>query len=344
LAKINPNIKIKRSESWLTDPNLFTEKILAGDRVALGKAITLLESESISDENHARELLIRLMAKKRTSFRIGISGAPGAGKSTLIEALGLYLVDQGYKPAVLAIDPSSTLTGGSILGDKTRMTLLSQKKEAFIRPSPAGRTLGGVARKTRESILLLEAAAYDPIIIETVGVGQSETTVKSMTDLFLLLIAPGAGDEIQGIKRGIMELADLIAINKMDGKLKDQARETMQYYGQAIELIKKENAWQSKILGISAIQGEGIKELWTEMQNYRVNLLETGRFFEKREAQNISWFEDHIRNTFLEQLLQQSTLKESYAKLKELVRKNEMSPFMAADEFLQKIKEKNDDK
>lgn len=342
MAKINPNISFNKRDEILIDPVELSKAVLAGERFALSKAITLIESESKDDEHIAIQLLSNILSHSKKSFRIGISGAPGSGKSTLIEALGLSLINMGKQPAILAIDPSSSRTGGSILGDKTRMTQLSQSENAFIRPSPAGKTLGGVARKTRESILLLEAAGYDPIVIETVGVGQSETTVKSMTDIFILLIAPGAGDEIQGIKRGIMELADIIVVNKMDGKLENQAKETLKQYQQASSLFQNESGWITPLLGMSALNSEGINKLWQHIEAFSDHSNDSGFFLKNRQDQNISWFEDQIKNEFFERILSDALLSKSFKLLKQQVEQGQITPIKAARDFFQRLKENND--
>lgn len=340
MAKLNPNIGNRKAQASKNIAEL-TERICAGDRFALSKGITLLESENPADQENALKLLSNLLPSKKSAFRIGISGAPGSGKSTLIESLGLFLIEQGKRPAILAIDPSSSKTGGSILGDKTRMHKLSQSEEAFIRPSPAGSTLGGVARKTRECIILLEAAGFDPVIIETVGVGQSETAVKSMTDLFVLLIAPGAGDEIQGIKRGIMELADIVVINKMDGQLKSQAEETKHSYEQSLKLMPQFDTWRSRIVATSGIENKGIKELWEEMLNFFEHRSEDNSIVKRRKKQNIAWFEDHIRESFFDQILHNKVLRENYLNLSSDVEQEKITPYFAAQKFIDFLKHTN---
>ncbi len=234
------------------------ERVRAGDRKALGRAITLVESTREEDRGRAVEMLESLMEATGDSTRVGVSGAPGVGKSTFIDRLGCYLIDRGHRVAVLAIDPSSTVSGGSILGDKTRMEQLARRPDAFVRPSPAGRALGGVARRTREAILLCEAAGFDIILVETVGVGQSETMVADMTDAFLLLLAPGGGDELQGIKRGIIELADVVAVNKTDGELESAARQTAADYRLALNVLRpRTQAWKVPVQACSALTGMG---------------------------------------------------------------------------------------
>lgn len=337
MAKINPHISKQKKKAGRLDITAMVDKIISGDRIALGQAITLVESDAKADTDAANELLTKLLPKTNPSFRIGISGSPGAGKSTLIEALGVHLLGQGFRPAVLAVDPSSTRTGGSILGDKTRMTQLAQSEQAFIRPSPAGKTLGGVARKTRESILLLEAAGYDPVIVETVGVGQSETTVKFMTDLFILLISPGGGDEIQGIKRGIMELADILVINKADGPLKKQANETYHHFNQALHLFRQENKWKPRILKTSALTNEGITSLWNTITDFKSFSAETGLFKSNREKQNLKWFEDHVQQYVMDYFFNEENRMEIYRVLKEKVKNGQLTPYTAAKAFFQRL-------
>ncbi len=266
------------------------EGVKKGQLRALAKAITLIESRNVDHSVAATTLLDELLPASGKSIRIGISGVPGAGKSTTIEALGLYLTGLGHKVAVLAVDPSSQISGGSILGDKTRMELLSRDSNAFIRPSPSGDTLGGVARKTRETMLICEAAGYDVIIVETVGVGQSEITVASMVDFFLLLQIAGAGDELQGIKKGVMEIADGIVINKADGENRPRAELARQQYANALHLLKPKSVnWQVPAQLCSALNNEGIVELWEMVLNYRKAMQASGEFDEKRRLQATDW-------------------------------------------------------
>ena len=257
---------------------------------ALAKAITLIESRNLNHSLAATALLDELLPASGNAIRIGISGVPGAGKSTFIEALGLHLSRQGHRVAVLAVDPSSQLSGGSILGDKTRMELLSRDPNAFIRPSPSGDTLGGVARKTRETMLLCEAAGYDVIIVETVGVGQSEITVASMVDFFLLLQIAGAGDELQGIKKGVMEIADAILVNKADGDNRQRAELARQQYLNALHLFKpKSRNWQVPALLCSALHNEGVAEAWETVLAFRTAMAASGEFEQKRRLQATDW-------------------------------------------------------
>ena len=265
-------------------------EVRAGNRRALAKAITLVESSRAADNAPARALIAELLPHAGKSLRVGITGVPGVGKSSFIEALGLYLIARGHRLAVLAVDPSSARSGGSILGDKTRMEELSRRAEAFIRPSPTGGALGGVAGRTREAILACEAAGHDVIIVETVGVGQSETAVAGMTDLFVLLQLPNAGDELQGIKKGIMELADIIVVNKADLDQK-AAQLACGQLRSALSLLRPSTpAWQPRVLSASATKIQGIAEFWEQVEAYRETLQGSGEFAEKRRHQAVAWF------------------------------------------------------
>ncbi len=265
------------------------ERLLSGNRRDLAKAITLIESMRDVDRQRSQELLEQILPASGKSIRIGITGVPGVGKSTFIESFGMFLISQGKKVAVLAVDPSSPIAGGSILGDKTRMELLSREESAFIRPSPSKGALGGVAQKTRETMLLCEAAGYDVIIVETVGVGQSEYEVASMVDTFLVLMMPNAGDELQGIKKGIMELADALVINKCDGESINLAAKTRSQYQSAVNLLHYTSFWTPRVLTCSAIEKQGINEVWAMVIDYYYMALEHGSFNSKRAKQNIEW-------------------------------------------------------
>ncbi|MCB0576887.1 MAG: methylmalonyl Co-A mutase-associated GTPase MeaB, partial [Saprospiraceae bacterium] len=276
----------------------FVKGIRAGDRVVLGKAITLVESARQEHHALAQEVIGHMLAggDRAESLRVAVTGAPGVGKSTLIEALGTHITREGKKVAVLAIDPTSSLSKGSILGDKTRMERLSNNENAFIRPSPSGNSLGGVARKTRETILLVEAAGYDTVIIETVGVGQSEIAAHSMTDVFMLLLLPGAGDELQGIKRGIVEMADILAVNKADGdrtKLAGQARAV--YHNATHLLPPKANGWAPRVLTCSAETGTGIDKLWETVLAFETQSRVNGYFYENRKQQAEYWLQEALQ-------------------------------------------------
>jgi LAO/AO transport system kinase len=277
--------------------------LLAHDRRALARAITLVESTRTDHRNESDELLAEIIAHTGGSIRVGISGAPGAGKSTLIETLGLNLVAAGHRVAVLAVDPSSTLSGGSILGDKTRMDELVRQEEAFIRPSPTGGTLGGVARRTREAMLCCEAAGFDVVIVETVGVGQSEVAVESMVDCFALIIAPGGGDELQGIKRGIVELADLVIVNKADGDMAAVAKSTSADYANALHLLRpKTNAWNARTVLCSALEKRGIDDVWTAIADHQETIRASGDLDIRRSEQSRSWLWSEISESLIDRL------------------------------------------
>jgi len=283
----------------------YVEGVAKGDRMILSRAITLIESNSPRHFPKAQRVLQDLLPHTGKALRIGITGVPGAGKSTMIEAFGNMLCDMGHRVAVLTVDPTSSVTKGSILGDKTRMGTLSRREEAFIRPSPAGGTLGGVARKSRETMLLCEAAGYDVILIETVGVGQSETTVRSMVDFFLLVVLTGAGDELQGIKKGIMELADAIVINKADGDNRTKAQVARGEYERMIEYIRPATpGWQTHAYLVSALEKTGLKELWDVIRIFESTTKENGAFRKRRESQLLDWMnsmiDEHLHNLFFD--------------------------------------------
>jgi LAO/AO transport system kinase len=298
------------------------ENIAAGVRKgnirALAKAITLIESRNPDHSTEAAELLDSLLPDSGNSVRIGISGVPGAGKSTFIEALGMHLLAEDHKVAILAVDPTSQLSGGSILGDKTRMEELAREQNAFIRPSPSGDTLGGVARKTRETMLLCEAAGFDVIIVETVGVGQSEVTVASMVDFFLLLQLPNAGDELQGIKKGVMEVADAILVNKAEGDNRPKAELARQQYENALHLFKpKSRNWIVPAMLCSALHNEGIDELWQTVCDFKEKMLQNGEFAAKRKLQANDWMwslvMDDLKELFLRDKHVAATLEQVQA-------------------------------
>jgi LAO/AO transport system kinase len=283
----------------------FADKILAQDRRALSRAITLVESTRADHRAQATELLDALRGKGGKAIRIGLSGTPGVGKSTFIESFGMMLTNLDLRVAVLAVDPSSARSGGSILGDKTRMDLLSRNPNAFIRPSPSQTHLGGVARRTREAIEICEAAGFDVVLIETVGVGQSETVVAEMSDLFILLMAPAGGDELQGVKRGIMEMADIILVNKADGELKHTAMRTCADYSGALRLLRKRSHDPDgfpKAMTVSALEDHGLDVAWNEMKNLVDWRKENGHFNDRRAEQQRFWFEEEVRQTLLAQL------------------------------------------
>lgn len=305
--------------------------ILKGDKTALSRAITLVESTNPTHLDKANEVIAQCLPHANTSFRIGITGVPGVGKSTFIEAFGKHLTSLGHKVAVLAVDPSSSLSHGSILGDKTRMEELVKDDNAYIRPSASGETLGGVARKTREAIILCEACGFDTIIIETVGVGQSETAVHSMVDFFLLLQIAGAGDELQGIKRGIMEMADLIVINKADGDNIKRARLAKMEFNRALHLFPaKSSGWQPTVTTCSAITIEGIPDVLSKMNEYSVMAKASGFFDHKRSEQNSYWLTETINEQLLSRFYHNPEMERLLEENKKAVQNNELSPFAAA--------------
>src|SRR6056297_1565708 len=316
------------------------EGIAKGERRALARGITLVESTRPDHRRAAAALLARLQPRAGGALRLGLSGTPGVGKSTFIERFGLERVEAGRRVAVLAVDPSSARTGGSILGDKTRMDHLSRRPEAFIRPSPSQATLGGVARRTREAILLCEAAGFDLVIVETVGVGQSETMVADMTDVFVLLLAPAGGDELQGVKRGIMEIADIILVNKADGDLKPAAMRTCTDYTGALRLLRKrpqDPAGFPKAMMVSAMQEEGLEKAWEEMTALVEWRRENGHFDARREEQARYWFEQEVRNGLLARL-ETPQAREAMQDYAARVAEGAITPTIAAQEMLDGLK------
>ncbi|MFK7808506.1 MAG: methylmalonyl Co-A mutase-associated GTPase MeaB [Saprospiraceae bacterium] len=332
---INPRLKQTFQRKVQMGVGEYIRGLQAGDRSTLAQAITLIESNRPEQMEMAQELLKVLRKEKKDTFRIGITGSPGVGKSTFIEALGMSFINQGHKVAVLSIDPSSNITKGSILGDKTRMTTLSANSNAFIRPSPSAGTLGGVARNTRETIELCEAAGYDRILIETVGVGQSETNVYYLADFFLLLLLPGAGDDLQGIKRGIVEMADLLIINKADGDRKKLAKEAKRNYQTALHLFPmKANGWQPKVKTCSALEGDGIPEIKTLLENYKS---QTDLVKAKRNQQNKYWMYEAIDNGLKNTFFNHQKVRGLLSKLENDIEKESLSPFEAAEKLLQQF-------
>tara|TARA_B100000579_G_scaffold247075_1_gene203031 strand:- start:46 stop:1026 length:981 start_codon:yes stop_codon:yes gene_type:complete len=313
------------------------KKLLNGDRQALAKAITLVESAREDHQKEADELIRQILAHKRSpAIRIGLSGTPGAGKSTFIEALGTKLVADGHKIGVLAVDPSSKKTGGSILGDKTRMEKLSRETNAFIRPSPSNLTLGGVTSKTREVILLCEMAGYDIVIVETVGVGQSEIAVSEMTDIFCLLITPAGGDELQGLKRGVTESADLIIVNKADGKLINAAGMAVAQYSAALRLLgKREDTYKDypKATMVSSTTGKGLNEISREIFKFIGVQKSTGLFYKKRQNQELIWFREKSQTAIFEQLSKKRDLRDIQANLENQIINENLSVIEAIETF-----------
>ncbi|MFC3226979.1 methylmalonyl Co-A mutase-associated GTPase MeaB [Marinibaculum pumilum] len=320
----------------LPDTESFAAAIRAGDRRMLARAITLVESTRTDHRAAAEALLEALLPDAGRALRVGISGTPGVGKSTFIEALGLHLVDSGKRLAVLAVDPTSARSGGSILGDKTRMEQLSRRPEAFIRPSPAGRSLGGVARRTREALLLCDAAGHDVVLVETVGIGQSETAVADMVDLFMLLLAPGGGDDLQGIKRGVMELADLIVINKADGDLLPAAKTAQADYRSALGLMRPRfAAWKAEVLLASALRSEGIGPVWERIEAFRQGLTDSGEFDRQRADQAVSWMWRDLTDTVVESLQADAELRAAAERREREVRDGRSTPMAAARSLLE---------
>ncbi len=313
--------------------------IRSGNVRSLAKAITLIESRNLDHSLAATTLLDELLPATGRSIRVGISGVPGVGKSTFIEALGMHLVRKGHKVAVLAVDPSSQLSGGSILGDKTRMEELAREANAFIRPSPAGETLGGVARKTRETMLACEAAGYDVIIVETVGVGQSEITVASMVDFFLLLQLSNAGDELQGIKRGVMEIADAIVINKAEGENRPRAELARQQYVNALHMLKPKSLnWQVPALLCSALHDEGVDEVWQTVEEFRSLMLESGELEEKRNLQATDWMWTLLMDDLKEMFLRDRNVEGLLNQVQQAVATGLTTPSAAAKRLLDVFK------
>jgi LAO/AO transport system kinase len=333
-ANVAKKIQLKRKE--IPSSESLIEAIKKGDKIALSRAITLVESTNPIHLERANEVINGCLPYANNSVRIGITGVPGVGKSTFIEAFGTYLTSIGKKVAVLAVDPSSSISNGSILGDKTRMEELVKDENAFIRPSASGDSLGGVARKTRESIILCEACGYDTIIIETVGVGQSETAVHSMVDFFLLLKLAGAGDELQGIKRGIMEMADTIVINKADGDNIAKAKLAKTEFNRALHLFPaKSSSWIPKVTTCSAYEKTGIDNVWTIIAEY-FEIVKTNDFFEKkRKDQNQFWMMETINENLKSNFYNNTTIQSLLANTKQAVQNNEISPFTAAQILLQ---------
>lgn len=308
--------------------------ITCGNRRALAKAITLVESKRDEHREQAQDLLNQLLPNTGNSIRIGITGIPGVGKSTFIEAFGLHLIRQGKKVAVLAVDPSSPLRGGSILGDKTRMELLSREANAYIRPSPSEGALGGVAQKTRETMLLCEAAGFDVILVETVGVGQSEYEVAAMVDFFLVLMLPNAGDELQGIKRGIMELADALVINKADGESINLAKQTQSHYKNALKLLSQESFWSPQVKACSAQENNGISDVWEMICQFQSEAQDNGYFEHNRAKQSREWLKKLIQEMLELKLKQHPDVKQQLPQLQQDVLDQKITPYNAAQHII----------
>ncbi len=318
----------------MTSQNL-ADAIRGGDRAALSRAITLLESTRADHRERAQQLLLELLPDAGNAHRVGITGVPGVGKSTTIESLGMQLIELGHRVAVLAVDPSSTRTGGSILGDKTRMARLSVHPHAYIRPSPTSGTLGGVAKATRETVVLLEAAGFDVILIETVGVGQSEVAVANMVDTFILLTLARTGDQLQGIKKGVLELADIVVVNKADGKHLAEARSAARELSSAIRLIyPRETLWRPPVLTMSAAEGTGLTEMWETVERHRKVLTEAGEFEARRRAQQVDWTWQMVRDTVLDRVLSNPAVRKIRGDVESQVKAGELTPALAAQQIL----------
>ena len=337
-AEHNPGQReasLPRRRSALS-PEEYVSGVLVGDRGVLARAITLVESTSPLHEAQAQEVLQRLLPHTGKSTRIGITGVPGVGKSTFIESFGCYLLEQGRKVAVLTIDPTSKRSGGSILGDKTRMEKLSRDPRAFIRPSPAGETLGGVARRTRETLLLCEAAGFDTVLVETVGVGQSETALRSMVDFFLLLLLPGAGDELQGMKKGIIEMADAVLINKADGDNRQRAeqaraeQETALHYSQSAT-----PGWKTEVSLCSGLSGEGVPETWRLIERFYQKFESSGLIAKRRQQQSVEWLSSLLQEELLRRFYADPKTKERLTAMRQAILRGEITPVRAARELLE---------
>jgi len=317
-------------------PDGLVDGVVAGDRTAIGRALTLVESQRAEDRAVAAELLASLMHRSGSAHRVGVTGVPGVGKSTFIDALGTSLTGAGRRVAVLAVDPTSTLSGGSILGDKTRMPRLANDDSAFVRPSPSTGTLGGVTRTTRESMVVLEAAGHDVVLVETVGIGQSETAVASMVDFFLVLMLPGAGDELQGIKKGVLELADMIAVNKADGDNEARAREAVRDYSSALRLIRPASPdWTPPVMSCSGLTGEGLSELWERVEDHRRALTASGGWDEQRRAQQLSWMWSTVEDRLVAAMRADPAVHEVLAEAERSVLDGEATPVAAAEQLVQ---------
>jgi LAO/AO transport system kinase len=323
----------------MRDIHKLARDLRSGNRASLARAITLVESRRGDHQASARDLVQTLLPATGSAIRVGITGSPGVGKSTTIDALGMFLIEQDHKVAVLAVDPSSARTGGSILGDKTRMARLAASDQAYIRPSPASGTLGGVAAKTREAMLLCEAAGFDVILVETVGIGQSETAVCDMTDFFLALMLPGAGDELQGIKKGLVELADMIAINKADGDNLKRAQHAAADYKSALHILTpRSEHWHPPVVTYSALAGNGIAGLWQKVLDHRKAMETSGEFGARRRDQQIKWMWSMLEQRMLARLRADASIRARVKKIEAEVAAGRLTPSLAAEEIVELLR------
>lgn len=319
-------------------PSELASRVLAADRTAIGQAITLVESTRPEHRDAAAELLDELLPASGQALRVGITGVPGVGKSTFIEAMGLYLIERGHRVAVLAVDPSSSRTGGSILGDKTRMARLSVAPQAFIRPSPSAGSLGGVARATREAMIVLEAAGYDRVLVETVGVGQSETVVHGMVDVFLVLMLSGAGDELQGIKKGVLELADVVTVNKADGANRERAQQAALDYQRALHLVQPaDSEWEPPVLTCSSLDGTGLSEVWSAVEDHQEVMAASGGRDARRRDQQLDWMRTMLRDRLLARMDGDSKFAAARQAAESAVVAGQVSPAVAVDRLLAEL-------
>jgi LAO/AO transport system kinase len=323
----------------IPDIEVLKKELRAGHRAALARAITLIESRRSDHQAAARDLVQALLRETGKAIRVGITGSPGVGKSTTIDALGMYLIERGHKVAVLAVDPSSARTGGSILGDKTRMAQLAASDSAYIRPSPASGTLGGVAAKTREAMLLCEAAGFDVVLVETVGIGQSETAVCDMTDFFLALMLPGAGDELQGIKKGLVELADMIAVNKADGDNIKRANLAAGEYRSALHILTpRSEHWHPPVLTYSALTGSGIETLWQKILDHRTAMKASGEFTARRQQQQVKWMWSMLEQRMMARLRADASVRAKVKRIETEVAAGRISPALAAEQMAEMLR------
>lgn len=330
--------KLSSGDVLIAADQELVDGVLAGKRRSLAKTITLIESTLAEHQERAQRVIASLLPHTGRAIRVGISGVPGAGKSTFIEALGIWLIDHGHKLAVLAVDPSSSVSGGSILGDKTRMEFLCQREEAFIRPSPSSGSLGGVAEKTREAMLACEASGYDVILVETVGVGQSETTVAGMVDMFVLVQLPNAGDDLQAIKKGIVEIADLVAINKVDIDPQSAAVAKAQW-NQALHMLRPSSPnWRPSVIGVSALKKEGMADFWAEIERFRTAMTQSGELEEKRRKQSLAWMWNMIESGLQRQFRNNPKVRVELPTLSDKVSHGIVTPGVAAKQLLSYIK------